>query len=67
MKKVILTKVNDTTIHVTSDENPMLGCTSFFKKIENEDKQFMIALCSFLGYDAASLLCFDDEEDINEL
>lgn len=66
MKKITLTKVNDATIHVTSDENPVLGSTSFFKEIKDEEKQFIIALCDFLGYEPASLLCFDDD-NLNEL
>lgn len=61
MNKITLIKCDDGAIWVTSDENP-IGTESTFDKITNEDQQMMIALAEFLGYEPASLLCFDDED-----
>ena len=62
MKQITLIKCDDGAIWVTSDEN-QIGTESTFNKITNEDKQMMIALAEFLGYEPASVLCFDDEEE----
>ena len=58
---ITLIKVNDNTIWVTSDENA-IGRESTFVHIKNEEKRMMIALADFLGYEPASVLCFDDED-----
>lgn len=60
MKRITLIKTDDNTIWVTSDENE-IGSKSHFKAIQDEDKQMMIALANFLGYEPSSVLCFDDE------
>lgn len=59
MKRITLIKCDDGAIWVTSDENE-IGTESYFNKIKNEDKQMMIALAEFLGYEPSSVLCFDD-------
>ena len=62
MKQVTLVKTDaDMAVLVTSDENQNGSLTSF-RRTKDEDKQFMIALANFLGYEPSSLLCFDDEE-----
>lgn len=61
MKQITLIKCDDGAIWVTSDEN-QVGSESTFDKITNEDQQMMIALANFLGYEPASLLCFDDDD-----
>lgn len=63
MKKITLIKYEDGSIWVTSDENEV-GTESTFKEIKDEDQQMMIALADFLGYEPASVLCFDDEISI---
>lgn len=59
MKRITLIKCDDGAIWVTSDENE-IGIESYFNKIKDEDKQMMIALAEFLGYEPSSVLCFDD-------
>lgn len=61
MERITLIKTEDNTIWVTSDENG-IGTETEFKSIKNEDKQMMIALAEFLGYEPSSVLCFDDED-----
>ena len=60
MEKITLIKCDDGAIWVTSDENE-IGTESTFTNIKDEGKQMMIALADFLGYEASSVLCFDDE------
>jgi hypothetical protein len=62
MERIILTKCDDGAIWVTSDENE-IGTESYFDSIQDEDKQMMIALANFLGYEPSSVLCFDDDEE----
>lgn len=61
MERITLIKCDDGAIWVTSDENE-IGTESIFKDIKDEDKQMMIALADFLGYEPSSVLCFDDED-----
>jgi len=61
MERIILTKCDDGAIWVTSDENQN-GTESYFDSIQDEDKQMMIALANFLGYEPSNVLCFDDED-----
>lgn len=60
MEKITLIKCEDGAIWVTSDENE-IGTESTFENITDENQQMMIALADFLGYEASSVLCFDDE------
>ena len=71
MKTITLTKCDDGAIWVTSDEN-QVGTESTFNKVVDEEKQMMIALAEFLGYEPAHILDFsgimeyefeDDEEE----
>ena len=59
MERITLIKTKDNTIWITSDENE-LGTEVALGKIKNEDKQMMVALAEFLGYEPSSLLCFDE-------
>ena len=63
MERITLIKCDDGTVWVTSDENE-IGTESTFTDVVDEDKQMMIALANFLGYEPLSLLCFDDDEDL---
>ena len=60
MKRITLIKCDDGAIWVTSDENE-IGTKNYFYKINDEDKQMMISLAEFLGYEPSSVLCFDDD------
>ena len=62
MDKITLLRCDDGAIWVTSDEN-IVGTETTFSKIKDEDKQMMIALAEFLGYEPGSVLCFDDDEE----
>lgn len=70
MKRIIINKRDDGTIHITSDEN-LIGEESWFTKNITEPEQFIIALANFLGYEPAELLNFDwdeiDKETMKEL
>ena len=60
MERITLIKCDEgKTIWVTSDEN-QIGSESSLIEIQDEDKQFMIALAEFLGYEPSSVLAFDD-------
>lgn len=61
MERITLIKTEDNTVWVTSDENG-IGTETAFKDIKDEDKQMMIALAEFLGYEPSNVLCFDDED-----
>ena len=61
MERITLIKTKDNTIWVTSDKN-RIGTETVFKNIKNEDKQMMITLAEFLGYEPSSVLCFDNED-----
>ena len=61
MERITLIRTKDNTIWVTSDKN-RIGTETAFKNIKNEDKQMMIALAEFLGYEPSSVLCFDNED-----
>lgn len=61
MERITLIKCDDGAIWVTSDENE-IGCENYFENIKDEDKQMMIALAQFLGYEPMSVLAFDDED-----
>lgn len=62
MERITLVKCEDGAIWVTSDENE-IGSESYFDKIKDENKQMLIALAEFLGYEPSSVLAFDDEFD----
>lgn len=62
MERITLIKCDDGAIWVTSDENE-IGTESTFKDIKDEDKQMMIALANFLGYEPLGVLCFDEDDE----
>ena len=61
MDRITLIRTEDNTIWVTSEEN-QIGTESAFKDIQADDKQMLIALAEFLGFEPAIVLCFDDED-----
>ena len=58
MKSITLTKCDDGTIWVTSDEDS-IGTESTFNKITDEGEQMLIALAEFLEYEPVELLNLD--------
>ena len=67
---ITLTKYDDNTILVSSNTE-IEGTVSKFNKIKDENKQMMIALADFLGYEPSHILDFsgimeyefEDDED----
>ena len=57
MKRITLIKCDDGSIWVTSDDD-QIGTESKFNKITDENKQMMIALADFLGYEPSHILDF---------
>lgn len=58
MQQIILSKYDDGSIRVISDED-QLGTESYFKRIADEKEQFLIAITEFLGFEPAVLLNLD--------
>lgn len=64
MDKITLIKCDDGAIWVTTEDDP-IGKEYNLETITETDKQMLWALASFLGYEAAELLNFENE-DIDE-
>ena len=58
MKKITLTKIDENTIQVVSDDSQT--SESKFRLITDESKQMMVALADFFGYEPYETLQFDD-------
>lgn len=59
MERIVLTKCEDNVIWVTSDEDAIGIENVFEKNTTDTNKQMMIALAAFLGYEPSDILNFD--------
>lgn len=64
MDKITLIKCDDGAIWVTTEDDP-IGKEYDLKTMTDTDKRMLWALASFLGYEPAELLNFENE-DIDE-